>query len=283
MHMSPRMQLSASTRIAAVIGDPVGHSLSPVIHNAGFAACDLDWVYIALPVAAGRGGAAVDAMRALGISGMSVTMPHKADVAAAADEVGESVAILGAANCLSVLPDGRIRADNTDGPGFVDALLADTGVAADGRSFAVLGAGGAARAVVLALADAGARDVAVINRSADRAEAAALLAGPVGRVASVEVVGDVDVVVNATPLGMADDGRLPCDPSLMGAGQVAVDLIYEPAVTSWLASLAEAGVETHNGASMLVRQAAIAFRTWTGVDAPVDVMTRAVNAEFSRR
>jgi len=281
--MSPRTPLLGSTKVAAVIGDPVGHSLSPTIHNAGFATCGLDWVYIALPVVAGRGADAVDAMRTLGIAGMSVTMPHKADVVTAADEIGEAAATLGAANCLTLLTGGRVRADNTDGRGFIDALFDDADIVAEGRSFAVIGAGGAARAVILALAEAGAREVSVINRSPDRGEVAARLAGPVGRVTEVEAVSGVDVVVNATPLGMGEDWHLPCAPSLLSAGQVAIDLVYEPSRTPWLAALAEAGVEIHNGTSMLVRQAAVAFRSWTGVDAPVKAMKMAVAEELSRR
>ena len=110
--------ITGRTTVAAVIGDPVGHSLSPALHNAAFAATGLDWVFVALPVPTGDGAAAVDAMRTLRLGGMSVTMPHKDAVAAAADVRSEAVAALGAANCLVRLDDGRIRAENTDGPGF---------------------------------------------------------------------------------------------------------------------------------------------------------------------
>ncbi len=269
--------------MAVVIGDPIAHSLSPTIHNAGFSATGLDWIYVALAVPKGRGGAAVEAMRVLGIAAMSVTMPHKSDVLAAVDEVTETAATLRAANCLTLLDDGRVGADNTDGRGFVDALLNDAGISPDGRSFAVIGAGGAARAVILAVAESGARDVAVINRSSKRAAAAARLAGPIGRVTPVEAVSDADVVVNATPVGMGHDRCFPCEPSLLGSGQVAVDLIYEPATTPWAAMAEELGVETHNGLSMLVRQAAVAFHTWTGVDAPIEAMTGAAVEALSRR
>lgn len=269
--------------MAAVIGDPVTHSLSPAIHNAGFVATGLDWTYVALAVPAGLGEAAVEAMRVLGIAAMSVTMPHKADVLAAVDEVSETAATLGAANCLTLLGDGRVEADNTDGRGFVDALFDDAGISPEGRSFVVLGAGGAARAVILALAESGAADVAVVNRSARRAATAARLAGPIGRVATVEAVSDADVVLNATPVGMGHDHGLPCEPSLLGSGQVVVDLIYNPEITPWLAMAGERGAETHNGLSMLVRQAAVAFHTWTGVEAPIGAMTRAALESLSGR
>ncbi len=266
-----------------MIGDPISHSLSPVIHNAAFGASGLDWVYVALPVPAGGGVAAVHAMKALGIAGMSVTMPHKEAVLAAVDEVSETAAALNAANCLSLLPDGRVGADNTDGAGFVDALRDDAGIEPAGHSFAVLGAGGAARAVILALSKSGASDIAVINRSHERGVAAARLAGEVGRVAVVGEVSQAEVVVNATPVGLGGDRSFPCDPSLLGSGQVVVDLIYNPATTAWMAGAVENGASAHNGLSMLIRQAAIAFSSWTQVAAPIGTMRNAAIAELHSR
>ena len=266
-------------RVAAVIGHPVRHSRSPAIHNAAFAAVGLDWVYAAFEVPAGSGARALEAAKTLGLAGLSVTMPLKAEVAEAADEADEAVRELGAANCVVVTDDGRLRAENTDGAGFVAGLAADVGLSLPGRRVAVIGAGGAARAVVRALGAAGAADVAVINRTESRAEAAAALAGPVGRVgrASADIPA-ADLVVNATPAGMESDAAMPCDPGLLHQGQVAVDLIYEPLVTPWLAALRAGGVEAHNGLSMLVYQAAAAFELWTGADAPVEVMRQAALA-----
>ena len=268
--------IRGATTVAAVIGDPVRHSRSPALHNAAFAACGLDWVYVALPVAAGGGAAALDATRTLGIGGLSVTMPLKAEVAAAADERSPAVEVLDAANCIVVLGDGRLRAESTDGAGFLAGLADDAGVTADGRSFAVLGAGGAARAVVDAVTRAGARDVAVVNRTAPRAAAAASLAGAAGRVADVEAVADADVVVNATPVGMDGRGEMPCPPHLLGPDQVVVDLIYGDEPTRWITELRAAGIEAHDGLSMLVHQAGIAFTHWTGLDAPVPAMRAAL-------
>src|SRR4051812_36773358 len=149
------------TRLAAVIGSPVRHSLSPAIHNAAFEAAGLDWHYVAFEVAPGDCARALDGMRALGIAGLSVTTPHKDDVARLVDERSDDVTALAAVNCVVLLPDGGVRGENTDGPGFV-AGLRDAGVDPAGRRCCVLGAGGAARAVVLALARAGAADVAVV-------------------------------------------------------------------------------------------------------------------------
>ena len=269
-------------RVAAVIGDPVRHSRSPAIHNAAFAAVGIDWVFTAFEVPAGGGAEALEAMRVLRLAGLSVTMPLKAEVASAADVRDDEVAVLGVANCIVALDDGRLRAANTDAAGFVSGLRADAGIDPGGLRVALLGAGGAARALSWGLAAAGAADVAVINRTPSRAQGAvdianaAATAGRIGRVGFVDDISAADVVVNATSVGMgADSSAVPCDPRLLRPGQVAVDLVYEPLETAWLAALRHRGVEAHNGLSMLAYQAAAAFELWTGVAAPVDVMRRA--------
>ncbi len=300
----------AAGRVAAVIGDPARHSRSPAIHKAAFAATGIDWAFTAFEVPAGGGAAALAVMRVLGLAGLSVTMPLKAEAAEAADVRDDVVEVLGAANCIVPLGDGRLRAANTDAAGFLAGLKADAGISAVGLRVALLGAGGAARAVALGLATAGAADVAVINRTPARAEAAVAAANSavrppqsgeadeagrasekcdtaesvessragVGRVGSLDDVGGADLVVNATSVGMgapASRSGMPCDPALLRPGQVAVDLIYEPLETAWLAAVRQRGVEAHNGLSMLVHQAAAAFELWTGVGAPVEVMRRA--------
>ena len=268
-------------RVAAVIGDPVRHSRSPAIHNAAFAAAGIDWVFTAFEVPAGKGAEALDAMRVLGLAGMSVTMPLKAEVAAAADEVDEEVEVLAAANCMVPLGDGRLRAANTDAAGFVAGLQADAGLSADGLRVVLMGGGGAARAVAWGLAAAGAADVAVINRTQAKAQTAAAVAnaagrtGRSGRVGTMDDIAGADVVVNATSVGMGADPSMPCDPSLLRPGQVAVDLVYEPTETAWVAALRQRGVEAHNGLSVLAYQAAAAFELWTGAEAPVEVMRQA--------
>jgi len=281
-----RPPMSGASRLAAVIGDPVRHSLSPTLLNAAFAEAGLDWHFMALEVAEGRSDEALDAVRALGLAGLSVTMPHKAAVAAAVDHRTEQAEVLDAVNCV-VVEGGRLVGHNTDGDGFLDGLRHDTGFDPAGRSTVVIGAGGAARAVVLALARAGAAEVAVVNRTASRAEVAAGLAGPVGRVVLSDELSDTvaaaDLVVNATSVGMTDDGALPVDPESVAVGAIAVDLIYHPPQTAWLAALRGRGIEAHNGLSMLVFQAAHAFRLWTGSEAPVAVMDAAARAVLATR
>ena len=276
--------ITGETRLAAVIGRPIRHSLSPVILNAAFEAAGLDWRFVALDVAPGDGAAAVRAARTLGLGGLSVTMPHKADACGAVDETTAVAAELGAVNCVFWRGD-RLVGDNTDGVGFLDALAEDPGIDVAGLRCVVVGAGGAGRAVVRALGVAGAAEVAVVNRSPEPARRAAALAGPAGRVGAAADAGAADLVVNATPLGMGGGAAapLPIDPALLHEGQVVADLIYHPGVTPLLAAAAERGARATGGLGMLVHQAAHAFGRWTGAEAPVAAMAGAARAELERR
>jgi len=275
---------TGATRVAAVIGDPIGHSRSPRILNAAFAAAGLDWVFVAFPVLEGQAPAALAAMRTFGISGLSVTMPHKTAVADRLDAqpwggLSETARRLRAVNCV-VADGGRLVGHNTDGTGFVASLSSDAGFSPDGRRCVVLGAGGAARALVLALAEAGAAEVAVVNRTPERAAEAAALAGPVGRVGSFDgpdVLVGADLVVNATSVGM--DGRsCPVDPERLEATMLVADIVMQPLDTPLLQAAAARGAATLTGLGMLARQAAVAFELWTGQDAPIEVMVRAAEA-----
>lgn len=270
--------VTGSTRLAAVIGSPVRHSRSPVLANAAFAAAGLDWVLVALEVAPGRGAAAVDAARTLGIDGLMVTMPHKHDVVGALDRLTPAAAALGAVNSIA-REDGALVGDNTDGPGLVASLRADQDLDPAGARCVVLGAGGAARSVVWALADAGAAEVVVVNRTRAAAEVAAALAGAVGRVGSAEDVAAADLVVNATSVGMgvAPDapGPMPVAEDLLGPHHTVVDLVYQPLSTPLLRAAARRGARPVDGLGMLVHQAALSIRRWTGVDPQVQVMAAA--------
>ncbi len=284
--MSPR-PLSfplGSTRVAAVIGRPVRHSLSPVMHNAAFAASGLDWVYVAFEVPDGGAAAALDAVRALGIEGLSVTMPHKTDVARAVDRCSVVAEQLDAVNCVRRV-GGQLVGENTDGEGLMRSLRESAGFDAAGQRCVVLGAGGAARAVVLALAAAGAAEVAVVNRSRERAEQAAALAGPVGRVRGVDAVDGAALVVNATPVGMAGTAGGAADDSpvaaaRLGPGQVIADLVYHPLRTPLLELAALRGAAQVSGLGMLLHQAGLAFELWTGVPAPIEAMRVAALAQL---
>ena len=280
--------ITGATRLAGLIGWPARHSLSPTILNAAFGAAGLDWVFLVFEVPPDEGAAAIAAVRALGLGGLSVTMPHKATVSAAVDERTPVAAALDAVNCAFWSGD-RLVGDNTDGAGFLDSLRLDEGIDVAGRRCAVVGAGGAGRAVVRALADGGAAEIAVINRSAERAAAAVALGGPCARLGRPDDVARADLVVNATPLGMgvAPDAPgaapLPVDPELLRSGQVVVDLVYHPLTTPLLAVATSRGARSVNGLGMLVHQAAHAFHRWTDHEPPLQVMAQAARAELDRR
>ncbi len=270
--------LRGSTRLAAVIGSPVRHSRSPVLVNAAFAAGNLDWAFVALEVAPGDGAAAVDAMRVLGLGGLSVTMPHKQDVIGALDRLSPDAAALDAVNCIA-WEGGELVGHNTDGGGLLDALATDQDLGPAGLCCAVLGAGGAARSVVRSLAAGGAAEVVVVNRTPERAEAAAALAGDVGRTGDVTEVRDADLIINATSVGMgaADDDETSTvvGAHLLRPGQTVVDLVYQPLETPLLRLAAAAGARPVDGIGMLVHQAARAVALWTGEVAQVEAMKAA--------
>jgi shikimate dehydrogenase len=299
-----RAECGPDVHVVGVIGSPVAHSLSPLLHNSAFDALGLadSWRSFAFDVPAGEAAAALDAMRRADIIGLSVTMPHKADVAGLVDECSDVARRLAAVNCVH-RQQGRLYGTNTDGEGFLASLARGAAFEPMGKRCVVIGAGGAARAVVLALARAGASDVAVVNRTPERAFDAAGLAGTEGRVvdltegAIADAVGAADLVVNATPVGM--DGVVATAPppptaaigptqwlvapDLLGAGQVAADLVYVPRPTPWLAEAAAAGATTVDGLGMLVHQAAAQLELWTGAAPPVEAMWQAVDAASPSR
>jgi len=273
---------SATTRVAAVIGDPIRHSLSPVLLNTAFQQTAADWVFVAFEVAEGAVGGAIRAMRELPLWGLSVTMPHKAAVIGHLDALSEVAGRLGAVNCVA-RESSRLVGHSTDGDGLVDTLRLDEGFEPDAKRCVVIGAGGAARAAIVALADAGAAEVAVVNRTEAHAAAAVALIGDRGRIGSPSDVAEADLVVNATPMGMGVDGTpaLPFDPELLASGQVLFDMVYVPAVTPVVAAARDRGVHAVTGLGMLVHQAAHAFTHWTGMVAPAAAMAQAATASLA--
>lgn len=282
------LEISGHTRVAGVVGWPVEHSVSPAMHNAAYAALGLDWCYLPFPVPPERLPEAIAGVRALGLAGVNVTVPHKQALLALMDELTPAAAAIGAANTV-IARDGRLIGHNTDAAGFLRALR-EAGCEPAGITALVLGAGGAARAVVYALLEAGAR-VTVLNRTVARAEALArdLSRGADGevRAASLDLAAlrplapQARLVVNATSVGMwragdAGAGASPWPEALpFPEDAMAYDLVYNPRETAFMRQARAAGARAVNGLGMLVHQGAEAFERWTGVAAPVEVMARA--------
>jgi shikimate dehydrogenase len=278
--MAGPQAVTGATRVAAVIGDPVVYSRSPAIHNAAFTAAGLDWVYVAFATARGNADRALEAMASLGLGGLSVTMPHKEQVAQCLEHLSPAARRLGAVNCVAWDGD-RLMGHNTDATGFV-AAVSHAGHSLDGATVAVLGAGGAGRAVVAGVLDAGARRVLVVNRHAGRAahliglDPERCVAAGSADVAAADIAA-ADVVVNATPVGMVGTPGCIVPDGVLHGGQVVADLVYAPVDTELLMAARAVGASTVDGLGMLVHQAADAFRLWTGVEPPLDVMLAAVD------
>ncbi|HEY6568063.1 MAG TPA: shikimate dehydrogenase [Actinomycetota bacterium] len=271
------IRVDGDTKVLGVIGWPVAHSLSPAIHNAAFRALGMHRVYVPLPVRPDGLPHAVQGLLALGFEGANVTMPHKDQSADLADRSSEDARLLHAVNTF-VIEGGEVVGENTDRPGFERFLRLDAGFEATGCEALILGAGGAARAVALSLARSGASRITIAVRELDRATAAVELVRGLG--VEAESIGfqsaqgrAADLVVNATPLG--SDGRsMPPLPAL-GAGVMVVDLLYHPPQTPWRQAAERGGARTFGGLGLLLHQAAVSFERWTGVEAPMDVMSAA--------
>jgi shikimate dehydrogenase len=276
---------TARTRVFALLGDPVSHSLSPRIQNAALRAAGLDGVYVALRASAADVPGLLLALARAG-GGGNVTVPHKEIAARTVERRTATVNATGACNTFW-LEDGAVCGDNTDVEGVSGAVCALLGRPPSGARVLLLGAGGSARAVVHALAADGADRIVIVNRTRMRAEELAEQSG--GGKTMISVAGSMDemrgerfdLVVNSTSLGLRAGDALPLDP---GAGirvDAALDLVYSPDVTPWVRALRSLGIPAADGKEVLLGQGAAAFERWWGVDAPVEAM-RAAMAEAAR-
>ncbi|HEV2754429.1 MAG TPA: shikimate dehydrogenase [Actinomycetota bacterium] len=271
------MKGTGSSSFVGILGWPLEHTLSPVIHNVGFRRVALDWTYLSWPVEPRLLGDAVRGLRALGAMGANVTMPHKESVVEHLDELSGDARRVGAVNTIQRIGD-RLVGHNTDVDGFSEFLAGDAGFDARGKRALVLGSGGAARAVVRALDDLEVAEVAVAARDTAKAEALGELAqGASVRVeewpAAPAAAANADLVVNATPLGAAGEHALPG--AELRPGQCVVDLLYVPPSTPLGEAARAAGAQAWGGLGMLVRQAAASFTIWTGQAAPLEAMSAA--------
>ncbi len=277
--------ITNNTKLCAVIGNPIGHSLSPAIHNAAFEALGLDFVYLAFRVEDVQG--ALAGMRALSnFRGMSVTIPHKIEAMKYLDEIAEVDRSIGSINTI-INDNGKLRGLGTDGPGALKALL-DAGIALAGKHVLMLGAGGAARAIAFTLArKAGLAQLTLldVNEPLLRGLTGDLRAGTTATIAGealtdealARAMAGADVIINCTPVGMhpkVDASLVP--PALFRPGQAVFDIVYTPLETRLLADARAKGLKVVSGVEMFVNQAVLQFREFTGQDAPIEVMRRVV-------
>ncbi len=278
--------IDADTQVVGVLGYPVRHSLSPAMHNAAFRHLRLNWVYLAFEVPPESLADALRGMRALGLRGLNLTIPHKESAIALVDALTPSAQAIGAVNTL-FWDSGRLVGDNTDAEGFLRALRA-AGCEPEGLHALVLGAGGSARAIVHALQSVGCR-ITLANRTLERAHALAQAFGlsevlPLQRDALLKIVPTVQLIVNCTALGMEPDADTmpPVPIEALPADAWVCDLVYRPLHTRLLNSARRRGLRTIDGLGMLVHQGALAFERWTAQPAPVEVMEQAVRELWSQ-
>lgn len=287
--MSEQKKFNTSLPVLlGVMGDPIAHSKSPAMHNAALLAAGVNGMYMPLHVHPDQLEAAVRGIVALGYRGVNVTIPHKEQVMQYLDVIDESARLIGAVNTI-VNEGGTLTGYNTDGIGYVRSLKEEAVPELAGKRIAVLGAGGAARGVIYALALEKPEHIHILNRTADRAIALAsdLRSHGLGEISGsgmeevANVLATADIVINTTSAGMhphVDD--VPVDPSLIREGAAVSDLIYNPLETRLLRESRMRGCTVHGGLGMFVYQGAVAFEHWLGIPAPVETMRRAVLNSF---
>jgi shikimate dehydrogenase len=277
--------IDTETKLCAVIGNPVGHSLSPAIHNAAYRALGLNFVYMACRVE--NVGAALTGMRALeNFRGMSITIPHKIQAIGHVDEIADLDRAMGAINTV-VNEKGRLIGSNTDGPGALKALK-NAGVQTSGKTVLLLGAGGVARAIAFTLAwQAGIAELVLldIDKALLKQLSSDLKAGTPARITSApfedkalaDAMARADIVIHCTPVGMhpkTDASLVPA--ALFRTGQTVFDVVYNPLETKLLADVRACGLQTVSGVELFINQAVLQFERFTGATGPVNVMRQVV-------
>ncbi len=286
------MQITGQTKIVGIIGAPIKHSRSPQIHNAAIAALGLDYVYVPFHVQPDNLGAAIEGFKAINVVGINVTIPHKQDVIPYLDEISREATLIGAVNTL-IFKEGAIAGENTDAPGFLQAMQEEGFKVPQGGMAVVIGAGGSARAIVVALALAGVQTICITNRTVSRAVALATnLSEKTG--ASIygiglddpklpSTVGTSQLIVNTAATSMDVSHPLLIDPEWLEPQSIVYDIVYTPPETRLLQAAAEKGCHTIGGLGMLVHQGAIAFEKWTGVKPPVETMRQVLQCALDQK
>ncbi len=287
------MAINGRTKVTGIFGWPVEHSLSPAMHNAAFERLGLEYIYVPFPVRPEDLGRAVAAVRALDLTGVNITIPHKSAVIPFLDELTPEAQLIGAVNTI-VHREGRLQGYNTDAPGFLKALEVEAGINPQGKRIFIIGAGGAARAVSLQLALAGAgeitfttpfpQEVVSLREAIGKSSKAGVREAPWDENVMTGFLGEIDLLINTTPLGMYPnlDDLPPVCLTALPPGALVCDLIYNPRETLFLRRARELGFPVLNGMGMLVYQGAIAFELWTGRRPPLDVMRAALEAALNK-
>lgn len=279
------MTANFKAELVGCLGQPVAENPTGAMQEAAFAALGLNWRYLTIEVAPAKLRDAILGVRAFGMRGLNLTIPHKVAVMEFLDEIAPDAALIGAVN--TVRREGeRLIGENTDGKGFLRGMRADAGVDPKGKRAVLLGAGGAARAIVTELALAGAADILVVNRSPERAESmVSELAAKTGAPIRYQpwrgvfrAPGDADILINATPIGLYPDvdAMPPVDLCDAPPHMLVADAVFNPPETRLLAAARQRGLAALDGLSMLVYQGAIGFQLWTGQNAPEQVMKDAL-------
>lgn len=279
------MHINAETQIYGLIGCPVRHTFSPLMHNAAFESLGINAVYITFEIRPKELGCGVSLMKLLGVRGLNVTIPHKEKVLEYLDEIDEEASLIKAVNTI-VNKNGRLKGFNTDGMGFVLSLKEEFGILPKGKNFFIWGSGGASRAISFSLALNGASRIVIVDCVEEKAinlakslakntscEAIALKRD---KKAIREMMLNSDVFVNATPCGMKSTDPRVVDPGFLHKRLFVYDLIYNPRVTKLIKDAKNKGLRISNGMGMLLNQGAISFNLWTGKKAPVSVMKKAL-------
>lgn len=284
-------EISATTTMFALIGNPTGHSLSPALHNASFRALGIDARYVCHDVAAKDVGAAVAGLKAIGYGGVNVTMPHKAAVIPFLDDLSEGAELMGAVNTIKFDSQRGALGYNTDGRGVINAVQAHTPV--EGATMTIIGAGGSGSAILVEAVLDGVAKVNLFNRRSEKFESGQSLAARLATVAPTEInvidladstelersVRESSIVVDATAVGMGKlEEQSNVDAGWISRDHVVVETIYHPRVTKLIQYATDAGAKTVDGLDMLLGQAAISEKIWLGVEMPLDVTRAAVGA-----
>jgi shikimate dehydrogenase len=283
------MGISGKTKICGVIGDPIAHTLSPTIQNSAFRHLNLDFIFLAFKVKTEELETSIKAVRALGIRGLNVTMPHKTEVINYLDEIDKTSRFLNSANTI-VNTESRLLGYSTDGIGAIKALIAN-GVELASCNVLLLGAGGAGRAIALSLVEEVSKLV-ILNRDYKKAKKLEsdlnlkfkknISAESLSTASLTSNLRDSDVLINATNVGMISNQKLSIvDSNLLTPNLTVMDIVYNPLETKLLADAREVGAKTINGIDMLIYQGAASFELWTGKKAPVDVMKNAALKQIS--